>query len=408
MRSRKLLLLPLVAALILLSVAPAAAATCTSPYTVLSGNTLYRIGLNCGVSVSALMSANGLTSTLIRIGQQLILPGAPMSSVPEPVSVPSTPTSSATEPASSPSKVSPERLVLANYFVWYDESLWGQSATWDVPTIPYNSDQRSTIERHVGWAQQAGLDGFAVHWYLPGNRTDTNLRTLLDVSPTNFRSSVTVVTNTLPGMTRQTIVDSLHYLLSSYGQHSNFLRLGGKPVLYFTDMTRVPLEGTTSSLASWQSIRDEVDPGRTSIWIAEGLDPSYMTVFDGLYVYKVNHACCPGSYNKAARWAGWVDYYERITGQSKLWVGTIQPGWDDTRSVGQPDLRAPSPAFVRERGDGSYYQATFNAATATNPDMLLIHSFNEWIEGSQIEPGSSYGDLYLNLTAQFVAQYKSQ
>ncbi|MEK6574387.1 MAG: hypothetical protein AABZ58_08760, partial [Chloroflexota bacterium] len=74
----------------------------------------------------------------------------------------------------------------------------------------------------------------------------------------------------------------------------------------------------------------------------------------------------------------------------------------------RPDLRVPSPAFARDRQGGTYYQNTFNAVIGASPDMIIVHSFNEWIEGSEIEPGTTYGDLYLNLTAQFAQQFKGQ
>lgn len=33
--------------------------------------------------------------------------------------------------------------------------------------------------------------------------------------------------------------------------------------------------------------------------------------------------------------------------------------------------------------------------------------FYEWAEGSYIEPSTTFGDLYLQLTAQWVARFKS-
>lgn len=301
------------------------------------------------------------------------------------------------------------RLVLANYFPWYDfhnGSLNGATSDW--PVRPYDSNDSGIIGQHIAWARQARLDGFNVHWYGPGDRTDHNFWQVLELAQgTEFRSTITVQTNILPGMSRERLINALRYARDTYFGHPQYLKAGGKPVLVFTDMPRVPTDGQTP-LEAWRAIRQAVDPGNQQVWIAEGLDPSYLQVFDGLYVYKVDHALYPHSYVKAPRWAGWVRSSEASTGRPRYWVATIMPGWDDTRTVGRPDLREPAPVFVRDRVGGSYYRATFDAVLPTHPDWIFIHSFNEWIEGSQIEPGNSYGDLYLNLTAQLVQQFKAR
>lgn len=50
-----------------------------------------------------------------------------------------------------------DRLVLALYYPWYDEHTWTSGLTADVPLLPYASWEREAIDRHAGWAQDAGI-----------------------------------------------------------------------------------------------------------------------------------------------------------------------------------------------------------------------------------------------------------
>lgn len=405
-----LLLLCLSMAALAGPVSPAVAAGCASPYSVRSGDSLYRIAARCGTTVAALKAANGLSGSVIKVGQRLVIPGATSAA----------PTGSAPPTAQFGAGLAPglnhagtEKLVIANYFAWYDESTWSIGLTSDTPLVPYNSDDFGTMQRHLAWAQQAGLDGFAFHWFAPGDRTDANLQRFLSISASAgasetrpFRSSVTFLRHILPGATRQDVVAALRYIADAYGGNAHYLRLGGKMVVFFSDMPRVPGHPGETPQQAWASIRAEVDPGNAMLWFAEGLDPSYLATFDGLYVYKIDHRDYPRSYLKAPRYAAYVRSAERSAQRTKYWIGTIMPGWDDTRSVNFPDLRVPSPVFARDRAGGAYFQATFSAAIATQPDMLLVHSFNEWVEGSMIEPSVTYGDLYLNLAAGLAGQFR--
>jgi hypothetical protein len=54
------------------------------------------------------------------------------------------------------------------------------------------------------------------------------------------------------------------------------------------------------------------------------------------------------------------------------------------------------------------YRATFDAALASQPDGLWINSFNEWVEGTYIEPGVQYGERYLQLTRELTGRFKGQ
>lgn len=347
------------------------------------------------------------------IGTTQVSPTPPPFTATFPAPLPPTPPLAA---AATPLKPSPTftpvpkgngKLFIANYFPWYDITIWAQKQTWDVPLTPYSSDDAAIIQQHIALAQSAGLDGFTVHWFQANDRTDKNFSQVLQHSAgRDFHSTVMFLNHIVPHAQHQTVADSLRYILTAYGASLNFLRVGNKPIIFFSDMPRVPLGNAVNPIEAWRAIRNDVDPKNESIWIAEGLDPAYLNVFDGLFIYKIDHACCPESYKKAPRFAGWVRDSEKGTGKKKLWVGTIQPGWDDTRTAGHDDLRIPSEPFARDRKGGAYYLDTFNAVMPTNPDMLLLHSFNEWVEGSQIEPGKSYGDLYLTLTKRFSDQFK--
>ncbi len=303
------------------------------------------------------------------------------------------------------------RLVLANYFAWYDANAWGACniSAGDRPLQPYASDDPAAIARHVNQARSAGVDGFTLNWFAPGDRTDRNFATLLAQSQGQpFFSSVVFLNHIWHGArpTQESVGAAIRYLLDTYGQHPNFLKLNGKPVLFFTDVYRVPTRSGQTPQEAWAAIRQRVDPNGQSWWIAEGLDPSYLSVFDGLYVHKITHRDYPNDYLKAPRWAERVRAWEARTGRPKLWIATLMPGWDDTRAGCRPDVRVPSAPHRRDRENGNFYRATFEAALRSAPDWLWVNSFNEWVEGTYIEPSVLYGDLYLRLTGEFARQFK--
>ncbi len=155
-------------------------------------------------------------------------------------------------------------------------------------------------------------------------------------------------------------------------------------------------------------MREQVDPQRQTWWIAEGLDPSYLNVFDGLYVFKVSHADYPHDYRKSSRWGAWVRQWEQQTGQPKFWIATISPGWDDLRADCKPDVRINNTSHRLDRSNGAVYEATFTAAIESNPNWLIVGSFNEWVEGTYIEPSVQYGDKYMQMTAEFVRRFKGR
>jgi hypothetical protein len=299
----------------------------------------------------------------------------------------------ATFPSSA--RAQDERLVLAFYYAWYTPHSFG-AKTSDQPIEPYASGDRATIERHVSQAKAAGIDALAQSWYGPNgglnNQTESNFNTLLDVAAAQgFRAAVDFETGGPYFSTRDDVQEALAALLATHAQHPAYLKVGGKPVVFFWFNSRF-------SVDEWQAIRDAVDPERGSIWIAEGTYLDYLRVFDGLHLYSIAWSANPQATLRA--WGDRVRSQANSLGAFKYWVSTAMPGWDDTRT-GRPS------AYVRPRADGEYYRQSFNAATTSGADWVIVTSFNEWVEGTQIEPSVGYGDLYLGLTRDLANAFRA-
>lgn len=284
--------------------------------------------------------------------------------------------------------------VLAFYYAWFDQNTWTSGQSVDQPAGPYRSADPATIERQVSEAAGAGIDALVQSWYGPqveNNQTETNFRLLLDKAQAHgLQAAVSFETKGPFFPDVGSVTAALSTLISTHVQHPAYFRYQGKPVIFFWRQQRF-------SVDQWQAIRDQVDPAHNTLWIAEGTDIDYLAVFDGHHLYSIAWAASPA--DQLANWGDRVRAFEAENGVDRLWVATAMPGYNDT-NLPRAD------AFAVPRRNGDYYRETWAGAVASRPDMIIITSFNEWPEGTHIEPSASYGNLYLDITRQLVTDLK--
>lgn len=286
-----------------------------------------------------------------------------------------------------------DRPVLAFYYAWFDANTWALPLPHQ-PRAPYVSADPMAIENHVLLARQAGIDALVLDWYGPqveNNQTETNFRILLEKAAVHgLRASLTV---DIAGPFINDVNDLTNALLTvrdQHAPHAAFLRVEGKPVVFFWRQNLYTMD-------TWRALRQQIDPDRTMLWIAEGVHPEALEVFDGLYLYSVAWSDDPSAV--LVRWGNEVRRWAQNLGVRRTWVATVMPGYNDL-ATGRAD------AFIRERAEGAYYRATWNGAILSNADWVVITSFNEWLEGTSVEPSMDYGDFYLHLTRELAQQYR--
>jgi len=273
----------------------------------------------------------------------------------------------------------PVHPVLAYYYAWYDEGSFNQ--TLFQPPQPYNSDDVGVMQRHVDQAKRAGVDGFIVDWYGNGDRTDTNLAHLLDVADrSGFSATIHFETPRFWGV--DDVVSQLRAFYESRANHPAMVRYQGRPVIFFW-------RAGTFDNATWANIRAQVDPEHRAVWMADGDNFNILggDAWDGISPYAIAWSADPAG--QMVRWAN----VARNVAPDKLWNPVVSPGCNDSA--------ARSPTCIRDRGDGSYYQASWDGALASSPSWaVVVSTFNEWMESTQIEPSVQWGDQYLQMTRQ--------
>ncbi len=284
---------------------------------------------------------------------------------------------------------------------WAGENTWqwNENVLIDRPLLGYyNSKMPDVADVQIQQAITTGIDAFIVNWWGIDESVTTTpaLVNLLDRANYN-RFEIGVAVDLYPQdffQNRDQLERSLTWLYENALTHPAYLHYNGKPIVLFAFQDRFDWR-------TWRDLRENIDPDHNAIWIAEGLGACclYNGVMEGMYAFNM-------------AWAnGNPDYYiaERnliFERGGELYIPTISPGWDED-IIAQLTNR-PNPTSPRDRADGQFLTSSWNGVLEVESDVILVVSWNEFIENSHIEPSERFGTQSLDVLRPLITDWRGE
>jgi hypothetical protein len=332
----------------------------------------------------------------------------------------------------------PSSSIAAFYYSWYGNPEFdGQWIHWtqnshsppdDIasdyyPVLgAYSSTDRLTVARHMAWVRQAGIGVIITTWWGQSSLEDDIVPLLLDVAA-QYGIGVAFHVEPYHGRSADRLVQDIQYLYEHYGSHPAFFRTTASTRWNPDDRPKglfYLFAPAVSDFSCPGGCRVEYSYWRDAMDAIHGLAEATVVIGQAQQGYLAEDAHFDGIYEYITIRQGeeldfsWAESLPART----LYVPGVAPG-NSARRIDYPE------ETYLPRLAGETYREQWNAALAVGiqPFMVAVTSFNEWHEGSQIEPalenvndGQGYDyasyqplppDGYLTLTSQLAGQFLS-
>eukprot|EP00934_Nitzschia_sp_Nitz4_P003894 Nitzschia sp. Nitz4//scaffold237_size30108//23491//29702//NITZ4_007996-RA/size30108-augustus-gene-0.41-mRNA-1//-1//CDS//3329543518//3884//frame0 len=313
------------------------------------------------------------------------------------------------------------------------------------PTLgEYNDRSAAVISQHLHWSRQANIGVWLCSWWGPKSREDEtisqhilNHTELGDHKIAILYESINRVKDSGGYNPYVKVKEDLEHICTTYFDHPNYYTINGLPVVVMY-LARVldDLEGDDGLTILGETVnimRTAVeDRCNTHIYIVGdqvwGKAPSMGTYYDSFnYLDAVANYDVYGNAGGApyagigtveAYYAEQANWLEFANANGVNYIPTVSPGYNDRGVRLANDHVALSRRLTPSDQPGSLFVSQLiRARHLIDPgadNLLLVNSFNEWHEDTQIEPVSGnissqpvlytngveydgYGELYLNI-----------
>ena len=265
-------------------------------------------------------------------------------------------------------------------------------------TGPYDSRDPALLEYQALLMKMSGIDGVIVDWYGSENFWDYGL--LNDSTQALFKyiqKAGLLFSICYEDQTIRHMIDNDHLLLKdaranaqkemlymqeNWFRQDAYLRYSERPVLFIFGPQYF------KSVSDWETLFSVLDT--KPVFITE--DNTLPPVTTSAYPWPPMWASKDGVLTEKALGDYLSSFYKKASGW-EYWVASAFPGFKDIyKEAGVSE----GYGFLDAR-DGETFRSTIQLALENNPDAIQLVTWNDYGEGTNIEPAEEYGYQYLEI-----------
>jgi hypothetical protein len=282
-----------------------------------------------------------------------------------------------------------EKLTFIYYYPWYasveHDGRWGHweennhqppfdiSSSYYPKLGSYSSQDYEVVDQHMRWIQRMGVQVLIYSWWGRDDNTNYNAEKVFDTAD-KYGLKVAFLIEPYLTRTPRRICDDIEYLQNRFSKHKAFFQMKWhdqrQPPRHRSMFFLYDPDYPDSNLRN--TIRNIHETDQNPIVLLQSTDASLIerTGADGIFAYEAYQPLeklYPGIANEVRKRDG-------------IFVPSVSPGFNINRTFGEKS------AMQRLRRNGKNYDDWWESVLASDTNYVAVISFNEWHEGTQIEP----------------------
>jgi hypothetical protein len=261
------------------------------------------------------------------------------------------------------------------------------------PSIgPYASGDKNVIEYHLLLMKYAGIDGIIIDWYGSQNVNDyagirKNTEAVVSqISKTGLQFSICYEDQTLDAVVQQGVAstsvsgaqDDMSYLKTNFFTKSSYIKINSAPLLLVFGPQKL------QDAASW-----------TDVFAGLSTKPCFLTLWNESGEAGTN---AKGEYAWVYRNNTYLDnFYNTRASTLTVAMGSAYPGFKDFYAEGG----GTSLGWTIDYKDGATLDETLQKAKTAGMNYLQLVTWNDFGEGTMIEPTNEFGFKHLETIKSF-------